>query len=81
MKRTDKFTFGKYKGHRLKWVMENHCSYVWWCINNIRDFDIEPVRAKNEFIEDYANWVARCEESKSNRESFCEWCADENIVF
>ena len=35
MKLLDKFNFGKYKGQTLKCVLQNHGTYVVWCLKNI----------------------------------------------
>ena len=34
------FNFGKYKGKALLHVIDNDPQYIIWCINNIKDFNI-----------------------------------------
>lgn len=56
MKTEDIFTFGKFKGKSLKEVMAEHGSYVGWCMENVKGFDIEPEELKNRFMESYKKW-------------------------
>lgn len=42
MKTEDKFSFGKYKGKTLQEVLSDNCDYVWWCLQNIEYFTVEP---------------------------------------
>lgn len=48
----DVFTFGKFKGKTILEVLENKPSYIVWCIENIKNFTIDPVLSK-ELLEQY----------------------------
>lgn len=61
MKLDDVFTFGKHKGKNLKTVMENYGSYVGWCVENVKGFDIEPPELKSKFMAGYQKWKWRIE--------------------
>lgn len=56
MKKSDKFTFGKFKGQTLAYVMANKGSYVGWCLENIKGFHIEPESLETEFLKGYNKW-------------------------
>ena len=34
----NKFKFGKYKGEEIWKVIDKDCSYISWCIKNVKDF-------------------------------------------
>lgn len=36
------FTFGKYKGQKVKDVIQNNPSYVIWALNNVKGFRLLP---------------------------------------
>lgn len=55
------FTFGKHKGKTLKWVLENHGSYVGWCLENIPNFHLEPQSLEDEFVRKYNAWKRKRE--------------------
>ena len=59
MTENDIFTFGKFKGKPLNWVMANHGSYVGWCLDNVSGFDIEPRNLKEAFVAGYNEWKRR----------------------
>lgn len=56
MKLLDKFTFGKYKGQTLKYVLQNYGTYVVWCLKNIPNFNIEPKELQKNFLIGYQQW-------------------------
>ena len=56
MKLLDKFTFGKYKGQTLNYVLENHGTYAVWCLKNITNFNIEPKELQEKFLRGYQQW-------------------------
>lgn len=56
MKLYDTFTFGKFKGYTLKYVMANKGSYVGWCLENIPNFHIEPKNMEEQFLKGYKQW-------------------------
>lgn len=56
MKILDKFTFGKYKGQTLKYVLQNHGTYAVWCLKNITNFCIEPKELQEKFLIGYQQW-------------------------
>lgn len=56
MKLLDKFTFGKYKGQTLKYILQNHGTYVMWCLKNINNFNIEPKELQEKFLRKYQQW-------------------------
>lgn len=56
MKLLDKFNFGKYKGQTLKCVLQNHGTYVVWCLKNISNFNIEPKELQKKFLKEYQQW-------------------------
>lgn len=51
----DMFTFGKFKGKTILEVLENKPSYIVWCIENVKNFRIDPVLSK-ELLEQYHNF-------------------------
>ena len=46
------FNFGKYKGKTLLHVIDNDPQYIIWCINNIKDFNIND-KLKIELVSQY----------------------------
>ena len=50
------FNFGKYKGKTLLHVIDNDPQYIIWCINNIKDFNINN-KLKDELISQYNQHV------------------------
>jgi uncharacterized protein (DUF3820 family) len=46
------FNFGKYKGKTLLHVIDNDPQYIIWCINNIKDFNIND-KLKVELLSQY----------------------------
>ena len=48
----NKFQFGKYKGKTLLYVLDNNPQYIIWCINNIKDFNIND-KLKVELLSQY----------------------------
>lgn len=57
MKLDDEFTFGKYKGKTLGTVLnEKNCGlYLMWCLENIKDFHLEPQHLEQTIRERYSN--------------------------
>lgn len=40
-KLSDKLGFGKYKGLSIKDVINEDCTYIKWCVDNVADFELD----------------------------------------
>ena len=50
----DKFTFGKYKGFTVRELLRNKNGlYLMWCLDNIKDFHLEPLNFETVIRETY----------------------------
>lgn len=73
MKASDIFTFGKYKGKTLKEACAENGNYVWWCLNNVKGFCIEPQSLEDRFKREYHNFLNHM----ARVEAYDEWMEEE----
>lgn len=52
MNKLRRFTFGKYKGEYILYIIATHIGYIMWCFDNIKNFKLNDIEQK------YYDWTA-----------------------